>query len=356
MEVNTEQLKKLTHVIFAYVLLDRNETLKFESETAEKRLWEMIKKAREVNKDLKVMVSIGGWGDRYQSRRYYEFTTDEVMRRNLLHAIYALAKEFEIDGVDIFQILIDSNESQSYLEFVQALRKKFDQLRKETFITLSVSHFENIREDRYLWKDLLKEIEFMNVHTYDYFNTKWNSYVGPTSPIYGGNRENVDSTIKYITCETGSPQKLNLVVPFYGLYWTNVSLPYSDGNFVWATPERYRQNWHLYESDLEKQRVRFRHLNDLLKQWPGAEYHFHNESKSSYYWIQESETFLTIEDEKSLREKVEYQNQMNIGGIGIMSIEDDDDEITLLKAIAGDERQCLTDKDYEVKYDCNQKF
>ncbi|EGT48767.1 hypothetical protein CAEBREN_24749 [Caenorhabditis brenneri] len=77
LEVNTAQLQKLTHIIFEYVKLDRGHILKFENKTSEERFLEMKKKAREVNEDLKVMISIGA---KDQSNEFQIFLSDEIYR------------------------------------------------------------------------------------------------------------------------------------------------------------------------------------------------------------------------------------------------------------------------------------
>ncbi|CAL2041567.1 unnamed protein product [Caenorhabditis brenneri] len=308
----------------------------------------MKKKAREVNAGLKVMISIGGWE---QSGVFQEFWTKPVLikrpaatllnHKKLKRDMNCEKQQFsEISLMPLFYLsnttkLTASNYSGFIWESLSVLEKN------------TSSH----QFCRLLLKDLMKEVEFVNVLTYDYFNSVNENLIGPTTPIYGGNRENVHSTMKLITCQTGNPQKLNIVVPSYGSYWSDVYLPFNGNQVNWFTPGRYQGDTHRYESDRENQRVWFKNLKDLWMLRQGAEYRYHDESKSSYYWIPKSRAFITIEDGQSLREKVIYQNQRNIGGIAIQTIDYDDDKNTLLNVLAA-EKRCTSKMENQIAYDC----
>ncbi|CAL2033234.1 unnamed protein product [Caenorhabditis brenneri] len=340
-EITESQLQKLTHVIFLFATIDMDATVKFASTNSEERFLVMKKKAREVNKDLKVMISVGGWKDSFL---FSPLVADLTKRKKLINSIAYFVTLHQIDGVEVFWIYSSRKDKENYLTF---LRELHQMLKSIQFVTSRTQHyslsvvsspFPPILQNKYHWKELMEEIDFINVLSYDYFHPNGiekNKIIGPIAPVYGGKRGNVYDTMRYLTCETRNPQKLNLAVAFYGTYWNNVSIPFSTDD-IWMKDELNR----------EEHRVRWRNLKTELEKWQNIETKFHEKSKSSYIWIPESKIFMALETERSLKEKMTFANQRGIGGITIWSIDQDDDENTLLNVVIT-EKKCSYGREFK---------
>lgn len=183
--------------------------------------------------------------------------------------------------------------------------------------------------------ELLQYTDFVNVMSYDFFgpwSSKWGAYTGPPAPLYFGmplsfsGKTNVDWTIKYYTCKTKLPHKINMGVPFYGRFWNNVGDSVDGKDQMWRMANEVDgvfqggyTEWFKIQKD---------HLSD-----DRFEQSFHEKSKSPYAWNAETKVFLGYENEKSLEFKGTYATEKNVGGLMIWSVDFDDDNLTLLNTI-----------------------
>ncbi|CAL2041569.1 unnamed protein product [Caenorhabditis brenneri] len=365
MEVTAEQLRKLTHVIFLHAVVTTKSTLEFESTHSMERFLDMqkeAKKAKEVNEDLKVMVSIGGWRN---SKLISGLLKDPMKLQELIKTILSFVKKYQLDGVEIFWIdpvldkKLKDETKEKFSNFIRDLKSNLFHAHSEStsssgfILSMAVPSFvESIREV-YNFKELVKSVEFINVQSYDYFDPGAGKLplIGPTSPMFAGNGGNVEDTMKYLICTTKHPEKLNMGVAFHGTYWKNVSLPYLRREFVFTTV-KFLNRSSIIHLQTQPHEVSYGDLKIELRTWKDAKFHFHNESKSSYYWMPKTKTFLTIETEKSLREKMVYANRKKLGGTVMMSIDQDDEHHSLLDVVV-ENNGCISTANDELKYNCN---
>lgn len=182
---------------------------------------------------------------------------------------------------------------------------------------------------------LLQYADFVNVMTYDFFgawSSKWGAYTGPPAPLYFGmpprfsGKTNVDWTIKYYTCKSKLPHKINMGVPFYGRYWKNVGDSVDGKDQMWRTANAVNG---IFEGGYTPWfKIQEDHLSDSR-----FEQRFHEKSKSPYAFNVATKVFLGYENKKSLEFKVKYAADKNVGGLMIWSVDLDDNDLTLLNTV-----------------------
>ncbi|EFO86137.1 hypothetical protein CRE_01641 [Caenorhabditis remanei] len=341
-EVSEKQLKKLTHVIYLFVNVQENGTIKFDSDRAENRFLDMKNKAMTLNSGLKMMIGVGGHAN---SVVFSPLMKDVGKRKTLIDSIASFTDENDLDGVDIFWVWSNSDDKLHHSKFIRELRKRLNDLKsakrrnEEYLISVivppSVSHLDS----GYYLNEIMKHVDFLNVLTYDYYFN--GNRVGPHSPIYGGTRGNIDETMKYLACKTKKPNKLNMAVPFYGTFWINASLPlHDDSDDIWKEKGDARGPYAVRWNQLDSEK------------WDKSSARFHEKSKTSYIWIPETKHFLTFENEKSLGEKTKYVKEKDLGGMLIWAIDQDDEENTLLNVVSSADVCSETEKK-SVEYNCN---
>ncbi|CAA91153.1 GH18 domain-containing protein [Caenorhabditis elegans] len=339
-EITIKQLEKLTHVIFAFILVHKDGTIKFKYGTKD-GFFDMKRKSMELNRGLKVMVSIGG----YESSPLF---SDVLVKKKkkLIASIALLVKKFDLDGVDIFWNWPSITDQSNYLIFIRELRKKLTNLKDENgrsneyVISVIAPSSSSHSEYPYKWTEILENVDFINVITFEYFYEA--NKIGPHSPLYGGSFGNVDDTLKYLICRTRTPNKLNMVVSFNGIYWGNTTLPFDDKG-VWI-PDDSAQGPYSYGW---KQFARMSHGFDQ------NDFEWNEETRTPYIWKADTQQFLTFENEKSLTEKMNYAVAHNIGGVAMYTIDDDDEENTLLNVVVTN-LPSLKKSGGETKYNCTR--
>ncbi|XP_053207036.1 uncharacterized protein LOC128391212, partial [Panonychus citri] len=357
--ITGRMLQKLTHVIYAFLETSADGTINIgspdrknsaniaeETEKARKRL-EHLMSLRSMYPHVKIMFAVGGWEN---SQYFSAIASSPSMRQTFMSSVIKMIETWEFDGVDIdweYPVTGGANEGvpsdkENYVTLMKEMRGLLDSLQSEKG-----------RKDKYLlsfagaagqWTldpgfdlpGLLKYADFANIMTYDYFGawaSKWGAYTGPPAPLFFGmpprfsGKTNTAWTVKYYTCKSKLPHKLNMGVPFYGRYWKNVGDPVDGKDGMWRTATAVNGK---FEGDF----VPWDKIGSDYLSNPSFTVTFHEKSKTPYAWSPSTKTFLGFENEQSLGEKVKYAVDKNVGGLMVWAVDLDDDELTLLDIVS----------------------
>ena len=171
---------------------------------------------KSVNPNLKVILSIGGWGA--DADGFSEMAKNEVKRTEFCQSVKSLLDLHHLDGVDIDweyptvsadgETGCDPMDTQNFNLVLQELR--------ETLGVSKIISLESSSAGKYIdWNTAIKYIDYVNVMTYD-MGAAPN---GHNSPLHKSNRfthrswdEAVDAHVK-----AGVPKdRLVMGIPFYG--------------------------------------------------------------------------------------------------------------------------------------------
>uniref|UniRef100_A0A1I7WRH7 Glyco_18 domain-containing protein n=1 Tax=Heterorhabditis bacteriophora TaxID=37862 RepID=A0A1I7WRH7_HETBA len=239
-----EQAKRLTHLIFAFFVMEPNGELHLDSDSSRTRLIEIMQICHR-HPHLKVLFAIGGW----ENSQYFSLLSADHPRRSILISnIISVIQKFGFDGVDIdweYPVTGGAVEGspadrKNYVHLLRELRNRLRELeeeekKKEGFLIsfagaaghwvlkpgivfliflnyepmllfnripfcsfclvliiyfLIKDCFGNITKIFLIGYDLLQLIkyaDFINVMSYDYFGpwqSKWGAFTGPPAPLY----------------------------------------------------------------------------------------------------------------------------------------------------------------------------
>ncbi|PIC44068.1 hypothetical protein B9Z55_004564 [Caenorhabditis nigoni] len=353
--ISESQVSKLTHAIFVAIRMFKNGQIGFHNTEYSGRFLDMKKKARLVNKDIKVMIGVGGKGN---SQFFSPVFADGKKRKTLVKSISNFLFTQKIDGVEIdwtypFAEAQDRNTTVSFLTELRTDLRALEHKKNLTepfLISMLTPQIIWDQLDGYDLKGIAEQVDFINLISYEYYGP-WGMpagvYTGPIGPLYGGKRGNVDDTMKVHACETMEPSKVVLGIPLYGKFWKNVKKDPINQTETMCQEEVCRIDdpfeisdvWRIAEMKDGRPRGGFiswsdRETDDVGIIWNKTEAKWDDKSKSTYIWRPEDRILITYASKQSIEEKIKYVEEKNLGGINIWSLNMDDEKDTALELVS----------------------
>ncbi|CAM2067436.1 Chitinase C-terminal domain-containing protein [Sulfidibacter corallicola] len=316
---------------------------------------------------VKTLIAVGGWAE---SRGFYTMCETAAGREAFADSAVQFLRDYGFDGLDIdYEYPTATSQAGNpndfdvseprrgrlyadYMELVKLLRRKLDEASaqdgKSYLLTMAAPASSWILGGM-MMGEYATYMDFVNIMTYD-FHGAWNGFVGHNSALLPDDRDpetrplgvpvlNVDWAYRYFRGVI-PPAKMNVGIPYYSRGWRNVnkgSLPgglygsaaQSGGGAlgidnIWHDLDENGQEigsgsnplWHL--KNLVANRENLSYADD----WGfdpdlGGTYErfFDDVSKVPYIWNENKRVFLSLEDEESMRHKVQYVIDKGLGGI-----------------------------------------
>ncbi|CAF1535096.1 unnamed protein product [Adineta steineri] len=371
-KISSQHAQRLTHIIFAFFEVDSNGNIFLGSadrihstnveediKIARQRL-ERLVRLQNVFPNIKYMFAVGGWEN---SQYFSSIAASPEKRVHFIASTLKLLDEYHMNGIDIDwehpvtggAIEGMPDDKQNYVTLMKELRQALDNHRPGYLLTFASAAGQWTLDPGYDLPALLKYADFVNIMTYDFFGaweSKWGAYTGPPAPLYFGmpprfsGKTNVHWTVKYYVCKTNQPHKINMGVPFYGRFWKNVdheSIDPSDSM------------WRKASAVNGKFVGGFASWNEIKDSWlTNANYkeQFHEKTKSTFAFNNQEQIYLGYESPTSLKYKVDYAADNNLGGLMIWAIDQDDVDLTMMK-IVGDAPLCKHTDPSTTFYKCS---
>jgi chitinase len=282
---------------------------------------------------VEVVLSIGGWDD---SDLFPAVASTPASRSLFAHSCCDVIRTLGFDGIDIdweYPGYPDHKgtpaDTRNFTVLLSVLRDSLDVLgsgrgRRYCLTAALPAGGENL--GRIAIADIARILDRLNIMTYDYYGY-WDPSANHNSPLFpaagSDSSRCIDASFKWFHDHLGVPSsKLNIGVPFYGKAYAGCAGPnakhsgpdtllsaYGGAGYteICALPGQFKRNW------------------DTAAQVP-------------YLVNQARQTFVTYEDETSIRAKAAYVHEHGIRGVIIWEITDDmlpDGTTPLLNALAG---------------------
>ena len=312
----------LTQINYAFARIDPDTlTIALENPAHDKKNLAALRKLRQQNGHLKLLISVGGWSD----SQYFSDAAATAARRE---AFAASCVDFVVaqglDGVDLdWEYPVSGGapgtnhrpaDKQNFTKLLQELRTQLDRQGrrdgKDYSLTIAgaagswyLNQIEAVKV-----ADIVDHIFLMG---YD-LHGPWDTSADFNAPLYTpsgaspqGKSSIADSVQAYL--DKGIPaEKLVLGMPLYGYAYQGVS----------------SQNNGLYSTYTSAKSVSYRTLkknylsNDAYRQYR------HQEAQVPYLYG--SRTFISYDDAESLAAKAALARSRDLGGIGFWELSQDD--------------------------------
>ncbi|CAL2046353.1 unnamed protein product [Caenorhabditis brenneri] len=287
-EPTDKQLSLLTHIIFYPMQVHSNGTISVNEDLREK-FERLVKKAKQFN--VKVMFSTVEL--KKENMKMEEIIVDEGKRKNLLDSILNIIQSNDLDGVDIHWRWAYSEEH--YKNLILLCKQLREQLGEQSIISIATGLL--VKDTKV--QDVSGYVDFFNIEASPYYGYGYGGFgeaSGPSQPF--SDEENmVEKALKYYSCLTKTPEKLNFVVRFH------------------ETRSSFNET-----EDREKMSKDGFSSKEFLK---------HLEKKA---WSVETA-------KRDLEDKLEYVMDKNIGGLTIWRVQNDNADGTLMEVVM--EKKCI---------------
>jgi len=230
---------------------------------------------------------------------------------NLISSLDSLLLAYPITGVNIdieYSGEVTPHLRHKLTELVTSLNRHLDE--KYEGITLSIAMYASAADDTHLWDvpKLGEQVDYIIVMAYD-FHRRSSPQAGPVAPLFGG-KELWDSDISEHLqkfARSVPKSKLLLGVPFYG--------------YEWQTTSRDAQAHTFPDSGAT---ASFARVQELLtrRQELKVEESWNDRALSPYISYQEDGLSYVVyyENSRSISYKLDYVNQLDLGGIAIWAL------------------------------------
>ncbi|KAG0052947.1 hypothetical protein BGZ83_001873 [Gryganskiella cystojenkinii] len=343
---------KVTHVNYAFSIVRPDFKPVFETDYLLKRV---VKSAHANN--VKVLMSIGGWtGSQYFS----PLAASKQSRKVFIDGAIDMIRQNNLDGIDIdweypgrlgsaCNTFDEKNDAKNFLKLLQELRAAMDVLPNGADLQISLATRivpfdgpEGIMKDV---SDFSKVVNHINVMAYD-INGSWGTVTGANAPLEGDGLTYSGGAEAWIQAGF-PPEQINMGVPFYGRSLItkrdmtasqimaapfDKKVPIGDNNDgLWTDPcektAAYSGVWKY--KNLREQGV-IDGNGQARAPWIRK---FDEESQTPWLFNPETNQFISYDDRESLRLKVEFAKQKNLGGVMLWAINQDTTDFELLNVL-----------------------
>lgn len=346
---------KLTHIIYAFAapnpktglceLSDLRADIGITAELLERKKsdvvaegnFEKLLKLKQRHPHIKILLSVGGGTySKYISEiahkggvlKFAQSCIDVLDRYEYKikgeERSVVVGYEGLFDGIDIdwewknaFEF---SQTAQDFIAMISFLRKSLDarSLQKKTkqFLTCALQANISIYKSISL-SNVASLVDWINVMTYD-FAGKFSQKVGLNAPLCNSwSIYSIDKIIHGLMNKGISPEKLVLGIPLYGHVFDK-----TDGS-IGAS----------FEKTQHSRSLSYRTIKEKYLQNKACKYNWHNDASAPSLYCSADKQFVSFDDEKSIRKKVDYAYKNRLKGVVLWRLAHDDEDHSLVHAI-----------------------
>lgn len=225
----------MTHINYAFGHV--NESFNGVKIDNEERLRQIVD-LRKQKPELKVLLSIGGWG----SGRFSEMAANDEYRRAFAADCDRVVKEFALDGIDIdweyptssmANISSSPDDTENFTLLMQDIRAAIGNEKELTLATVASARYID-------FKAILPSVDFVNIMAYDMASApKHHSALYPSR--HSGDITSDGAVTAHLKAGV-PPSKLVMGMPFYGRGGDGYP-SFQDYNKVGNTDTQYTEKW-----------------------------------------------------------------------------------------------------------------
>jgi len=319
-----EKANQITHINYAFANIKDGKVI--EGKSSDTETLKILNGLKSVNKELKILISVGGWS---WSKNFSDAALTEQSREVFASSAVDFMQKHNIDGIDLDWEYPgqkgDNNtfrpeDKENFTAILKLIREKLEVIKPNTYLLTIATGANQSYLNHTNMAEAHQYLDFINIMTYDYY-TGGGQGTGHHSNLFASaSNPNGRSSAKAVEehIKAGIPiEKLVLGVPFYGRWWKGAS----------------DENNGLYQdSKGERGGYSFKEIEESYINKNGFEAFWDDSAKAPYLWNAAEKQFVTYENAKSLKLKIDYIKEKKMGGVMFWQLFGDSD--TLLNTIS----------------------
>ena len=300
--IDSFNAKNFTHIIYCFGRLSGNE-LKIRGEKDTLLIKKMVAMKKQ-NKDLKVLLSLGGWGGCAPCSDVFGTAKG---REDFVASVKSLTDYFGSDGIDLdweYPTIegypghrFVPEDKQNFTELLRLLRKE---LGKKSTITFAAGGFQKFIEQSVDWTSVMPLVDYVNLMTYDLVGG-YSTVTGHHTALYStsSQKESTDNCVSNLLKMGVPSKKMILGAAFYARTWEGVS-PENNG---------------LYQKGTFKYFIGYNQFPERVSEKSGYKMFWDETAQAPYAYNAKDKSFATFDNKQSIAAKTNYVLQKKLGGI-----------------------------------------
>ncbi|XP_034978000.1 chitinase-3-like protein 1 [Zootoca vivipara] len=303
-----------THVIYAFANISGNRLVPGEWNDA--TTYGTLNQLKR-NRNLKTLLSVGG--ALMGPQPFRRITASPATRSEFVMSVLQLLRTNNFDGFDLSWPLAETSDKSRLTNLVKDLSAAFRRRgQKRLLLSVAIPAGREAIDKGYDIQTISQSVDFINFLSFD-FHGAWETFTGHLSPLQKSRADsgsasyyNVDYAVKYLRSRGAPAQKIIMGIPTYGRSYTlsskqtGVEAPASGA----GTPGPFTKEPGILA------------YYEICGFNSGAKKEWIQEQKVPYSY--KGNQWVGYEDVTSVRTKVQYMKDNQLGGIMVWTLEQDD--------------------------------
>jgi chitinase len=302
----------ITHLIYFALRIDPDGSIGLSLDPKERhnlntdRINDIVSAAHK--NDTKILFSVGGAGN-YKG---FSSAIKPENRDRFIHTISRMITQYGFDGVDLDMEPIRQKDFQNYREFVYYLHKALADIKTrngdQPMITIAAVKGGSVSR---LYASIQKYVDQINYMTYDMAQPwpgwqAWHNSAlfsnGARFDKTGKEMSSIHQKVTQATTNGVKRNKIGIGIDFYGYIWKNVHL---------------KGKWEKWPNqDLSIiERPGGVPYYELYERFNLENASWDSQAATSYLHTENPKTFVSFDNERSIRRKVRYAIEEKLGGV-----------------------------------------
>ncbi|SPO07096.1 related to chitinase [Cephalotrichum gorgonifer] len=327
----------LTHAYFSFGYITPGDFMIAPMDNLPVGLFSEFTDIKRKNSSLKTVIALGGWtfNDNHTATQpvFHNLASTRENRAIFITNLFAFMRKYGFDGVDFDWEYPGAPDRGGHDEdgknFVSLLKELQEENKKQpakyvVSFTIPTSYW-------YLrWFDLqaVDYADFVNIMSYDLHGV-WDGDNPIGKHVFAhSNLTEIGSALDLLWRNNVPRNKLNLGLGFYGRSFTLVDPNCHSPGCPFLTGADKGP------CSGEPGILTFREINDIIKRHNLEPYYDKENAVKYITWNQNQ--WVSYDDPETLRQKIDFANDIGLSGVLIWAIDQDADDLRLLEAVVGD--------------------